>query len=272
MVAYSLKEACEARKDPEFTLYTGGTDLMVWPKDNAKYLYLHKVPEMKQIVVEVIDGTEHISFGAACTFTEIIDHPLTPDILKDACSQIGAPAIRNAGSIGGNIGNGSAKADSALIFMVTHSKLRLASASGSRIVPIKDFYQGRKKLDLKPDELISHVLMPKGGLDNYYYTKVGARGSLAIARVSFAGIMDVQGGVVKNCSTAFGAVADVILRFDDIDKMLIGKSVDEAKKLKGDYIKAMDEAIVPIRGRVGIEYRKDVCLNLLGDFLDKELG
>ena len=263
-IARSLKDALELRKKSELIPHTGGTDLMVEADENASYLFLHKIPEMKQILR---DG-ETLRFGAACTFTEIIKHPLSPQILKDACSLIGAPAIRNMGSIGGNIGNGSAKADSALIFMVTDSKLRLASADGERIIPLKDFYQGRKKLALAADELIVEVLMPADGLENYYYKKVGARNALAISRVSFAGIMDIKDGKIKNCATAFGAVSDVIIRLDSIDKTLIGKTVEEARALKAEYLNAFDQGIVPIRGRVGIQYRKDVCMNLLRDFLE----
>ena len=262
-VAHSLQEALALRKNPELIPHTGGTDLMVHADENAQYLFLHKVPEMKQIVR---DG-EYIRFGASCTFTEIITNPLSPQILKDACSLIGSPAVRNMGSIGGNIGNGSPKADSALIFMVSDSKLRLAGADGERIMPLKDFYQGRKKLALAADELIVEVLMPKDGLENYYYKKVGARNALAISRVSFAGIMDILNGKIKNCATSFGAVSDVIIRLDSIDKMLIGKTIEEAKGFKDEYLNAFDQGIVPIRGRVGIQYRKEVCLNLLQDFL-----
>ncbi|MCL2856468.1 MAG: FAD binding domain-containing protein [Oscillospiraceae bacterium] len=260
----SLDEAIRLRQKPELTPYTGGTDLMVNPNEDASYLFLHRVPEMKRIVE---DG-EYIRFGAACTYTEVIKHPLTPNILKEACLKIAAPAIRNAGSIGGNIANGSPKADSALIFMVADAKLRLCSAGGERLVPIKDFYLGRKKLDLRPDELLVEVLMPRHGLDNYYHVKVGARNALAISRVSFAGIMDIEDGKIRRCATAFGAVSDVIIRLDQIDQMLDGKTISEAKELKSAYLSAMDEAIVPIRGRVGIEYRKDVCMNLLRDFLE----
>ena len=264
VTAHSLEEALVLRKNPEFIPFIGGTDLMINAVEDAQYLFLHKVQEMKQIT----EDDSYIRFGAACTFTEIIKHSLTPKILKDVCSQIGAPAIRNAGSIGGNIGNGSPKADSALICMVTDSKLRLASADKERVVPIKDFYQGRKKLDLASDELIVEVLMPKMGLDNYYHKKVGARNALAISRLSFAGIMDIEENKIKNCATAYGAVSDVIIRLDSIDKMLIGKTIEEAKELKCAYINAFDQAIVPIKGRVGVEYRKDVCMNLLRDFLE----
>lgn len=263
-VATSLKEALEARKNSVYTPYAGGTDLMVEANVAKSYLFLHKVPELRRITE---DG-EFIRIGAAVTFSEIIKSDLTPGILKAACSKIAAPAIRNQGTVGGNIGNASAKADSALIFFVTDSKIRLMSADSERIIPIKELYLGRKKLALKPDELIVEVLMPKNGLDNYYYEKVGARNALAISRVSFAAILDVKDGIIANLATAFGAVSDVVIRRDDIDKMLIGKTIAQAKELRADYFKAFDEAIVPTRGRVSGEYRKDVCMNLLRDFLD----
>jgi len=261
--AGSLKEALLMRKDAELIPYCGGTDLMIEAKEGASYLYLHKVPEMKRITE---DG-DYIRFGAACTFSEVIDNPHTPGILREACNSIAAPAIRNFGSVGGNIANGSPKADSALVFMVTDSKLVLASAGMERVLPIKDFYLGGKKLALLPDELIVEVLTPKQGLENYYYKKVGARKALAISRCSFAGILDVKDGRIVKCATAFGAVSDVILRMDHIDEMLTGKTIAEAAKLKEEYLATYREAIVPIRGRVSAEYRKDVCMNLLRDFL-----
>lgn len=264
--ATSLKEALKARQNPELIPYTGGTDLMVEPKADPSYLFLNKVPEMRNIVT--VGDSLHI--GAAVTFTEIIRHKDTPEILKKACQQIAAPAIRNKGSIGGNIGNGSAKADSALIFMVLDATLRLVSAKEERLLPIKDFYQGRKQLDLRPDELIVEVIIPRKGLDNFYYQKVGARDALAISRLSFAGIIEIEEGVIKHLATAFGAVADVIVRLDQVDKMLIGKTITQGKELKEDYLKAMREEINPIRGRVSIEYRKDVAMNLLTDFLNSK--
>ena len=261
----SLKEALILRKNETLIPYSGGTDIMVSGAcAESDYMFIGNVIEMQQITSD----DKYIRFGAACKFSQVIEHPLTPAILRDACLQIAAPAIRNAGSIGGNIANGSAKADSALVFMVTDSLLRLASADNERILPIKDFYLGRSKTALAADELIVEILMPKNGLDNYYYKKVGARNALAISRTSFAGILDVENGIIKNCAVAFGAVKDVIIRLSEIDAMLIGKTVEEAKVLKDAYIAAYDEAIQPRPGRVGVEYRKDICMNLLKDFLE----
>lgn len=262
-LASSLKEALDLRASETLTPYCGGTDLMIKADPDAGYLFLNKVPELKGIA----DRGDHIAIGAACTFTDLIQSDLIPQILKDAASQIAAPAIRNMGTIGGNIGNGSPKADTALIFFVCDAKLRLASANGERVMPIKDFYLGRNKLALNDDELIVEVLIPKTGLDNYYYKKIGARKALAIARVSFAALLRIEDGTITNCATAYGAISDVILRREDIDAMLIGKTIEQAKALKADYLAAYSEAIQPIPGRISAQYRKDVCMNLLNDFL-----
>ena len=266
MVNYTptcLKDALKLYAKTDVIPYAGGTDLMLHGKDDTTFMFLHKISEMKNIT----EDAEYIRFGAACTFTEIINNSLTPKILKDALSEIAAPAIRNLGTMGGNIANGSPKADSALVLFTCCAKLRIASCDKERIIPIKEFYKSRKELDLASGELIVEILVPKTGLDNYYYKKVGARGALAISRVSFAGIMDIKDGRILNCSTSFGAVSDVVICREDIDALFIGKTIEEAKLVKDDYIKAFSEAIVPIRGRVSAEYRKSVCVNLLKDFL-----
>jgi len=259
----TLEEALDIRATKKVTLYAGGTDLMIDEKQTGEYLFLHRIPELKQVRLE----DDVLRLGAACTFSELLVHPLTPDLLKEALMLIAAPAIRNEGTIGGNIANGSAKADSALIFFVADAKLKLMSQSDERILPIKEFYLGRKKLDLRNDEIITEVLMPTQWLSHYYYEKIGARKALAISRLVFAGLLTIEDGVIKHCATAFGAVSEVIIRRADIDQMLIGKTVDEAKALKNEYLAAYKKIINPIRGRVSSEYRKNVCMNLLDDFL-----
>ena len=260
----SLDEALRVRASADVVPYVGGTDLMIEANPDANYLFLHKIPELRGIT----DDGLYIRIGASTTFTEAAESPLCPAILREAILQIAAPAIRNLGTIGGNIGNGSPKADSALVFFVTDSKLRLMSVRGERVIPIKEFYLGRNKLALEPDELIVEILMPRQGLDRYYYRKVGAREALAISRISFAGLMEERDGCIVNLAVAFGAVSDVIIRRDDIDAMLIGKTVENAKALLADYLDAYDKAIKPIRGRVSEKYRKAVCMNLLRDFLE----
>ena len=259
----SLQEALAILAQEAVTPYGGGTDLMINPDEQVQYLFLAKIPELKRIVQD----NEYIRLGAACTFTDVLESKLAPTILKEAVSQIAAPAIRNLGTIGGNVCNGSPKADSALVFVATEAKLRLASSRGERVVPISEFYLGKKRTILQPNELLVEVLMKRTGLDHYYYKKVGARNALAISRVSFAGILAVEQGLVANCMTAFGAIGDVIFRRKEIDELLIGKTIAEARQVKEQYLAAYDQAIIPLSGRISAEYRKAVCMNLLKDFL-----
>lgn len=260
----SLQEALEIRGRESVTPYSGGTDLMINPNENAIYLFLNKVPEMKNIV----EDSECIRIGAGCTFTDIIEHKLPPMILKEAALQVAAPAIRNFGTVGGNICNGSPKGDSTLIFFVADSILRLVSNKGERMIPISEFFLGRNKTDLQEDELLVEILMKKTGLSHYYFKKIGARNALAISRVSFAGILDIFDNKIIKCRTAFGAISDVVVSRPEIDAMLIGKTIEEASRIKMDYLDAYDKVIIPIRGRVSAEYRKTVCMNLLRDFLE----
>lgn len=261
----SLKEALEILSQQQVIPYAGGTDLMVEDNSSRTFLFLNKITELKAIKAE--DG--YIKIGAACTFTEVLQNPLVPEIMKAAVSQIAAPAIKNLGTMGGNIGNGSAKADTVVVHFAAGSKVKVASLRGERVIDIDKFYIGRKKLDLAKDELIVEIFIPEKGLDNYYYQKVAERQALAISRVSFAGIFSMEEDRISNVAVAFGAVADKVLRFKDLEAMLLGKTLKEAKALKEEYISAYSSAMILTKGRVSAQFRKDVCINLLRDFLEK---
>ena len=264
-VASSLREALEIRAAEDAVPYAGGTDLMVENRKGVEYLFLSKIPELRKVTVD----DEFVRIGAAVTFTEALEDPNVPPLMKEAVSRIAAPAIRNAGTFGGNLGNGSAKADSVLVEFAADAKLRLVSKRGERVVDVEKFYLGRKKLDLAGDELIAEVLLPKKGLEQYSYEKVGGRNALAISRVSFAGVFAVEDGRITNVAAAFGAVADTVLRFRDLEAMLLGKTVAEAKAMKDGYLRAYAGRMTLTQGRVSAEYRKKVCMNLLSDFLTK---
>ncbi|MGH4118798.1 FAD binding domain-containing protein [Clostridium sp.] len=264
-VPATLDEALLVMRDEKVKPYSGGTDLMLEVEEGESYLFLNKISELKIIR----EDSNYIRIGAQCTFTEIEESEASPQILKEAMSQLAGPAVRNFGTIGGNIGNGSAKADSALVLFVTDSLIRLKSASSDRTIYIKDFYKQRKQLDLREGELIVEVLIPKKYLENYYYKKIGARKALAITRVGFAALLHEEHGVITHVATAFGAIEPTIVRHPEIDEIFIGKTISEAKGLKDKYLDLYDNAINPSTGRVSKEYRKTVCINLLKDFLSE---
>lgn len=259
----TLDEALAIRAAEKVTPYAGGTDLMVEAKENATYLFLNQLPELSRI--QITDDT--IEIGAGCTYTELLNHDAIPQVLKDAMIRIASPATRNQATPAGNICNASPKADSALIFVAADAKLRLRSVNGERIVPIREFFIDRGKTCLRDDELLTEILLPRVGLDDYYYKKIGARAAMAISRVSFVALYGEEAGRITKMSIAFGAVSGVVLRFPEVEALMIGKTIEEAKNAKSTFLAKYDELIVPIRGRVSATYRKQACMALLEDFL-----
>lgn len=271
MVSYipeSLSEALKMRQELELIPYGGGTDLMVEGNAAKPYLFLHRVPELK----EIRDDGTYIRIGSECTFTQIQRNELVPPLLREAVSGIAAPAIRNLGTIGGNVGNGSAKADSVPALFVLGAAVGVAGTHGFRLSSMNDLYLGRKKLDIKRDELIVEFLIPKLNIGSYHYHKIGARKALAISRVSFAGEMVWESDRIMRCSTAFGAINDTVFTRPELDALFHGKTLEEARNIEKMYIERYADALAPQKGRISSEYRKTVCMNELSEFVNKMLS
>lgn len=258
------KEALDLKaKYTELIPYSGGTDLMVENRKNPSYLFLGKLNELKGI--KKTDGK--IEIGAETTFTEALESPIIPQMMKDALILIAAPAIRNTGTFAGNIGNGSAKADSALIEYGLDAVITVESVRGERNIPIEDFYLGRKHIDLNEDEIITKITIPDIHPDFYSYEKVGGRKALAISRIAFLGILEMESDKIKSISVSFGAVSEKIIRYKDIEKTLIGLTKNEAKAKKDEFVKAYEDRMQLTEGRVSADYRKKVTIKLLKEFL-----
>ncbi len=259
----NLLEALEIRARESVIPYAGGTDLMVQNKKDAPYLFLNDIDELRQIK----DDGEYIRIGAAVTFTEAISSPIVPELMKEAVSRIAAPAIRNAGTFGGNLGNASDKADSVLVEFAMDAMVRLVSASGERLIPVEEFSIKRGVTSLKDDELIAEILLPKRRCEMpFYYKKVGGRSALAISRIAFAGTYEIQDGILTDISVAVIG-AGMFQRFHDIEAQLTGKPVSELRTDIDKCVKLYSEKMKFTRGRVSAEYRQTVALNLLRDFL-----
>ncbi len=258
----SLQEALEIRAREQVIPYAGGTDIMVKKPEGIPFLFLNDIEEIRQIR----DDGEYIRIGAAVTFTQALANELVPPLMKEAVSRIAAPAIRNAGTFGGNLGNGSDKADSVLAGFALDGRVRLMSVQGERIVPFDDFCVRRGVTNLRDDELIAEILLPKDrcGLP-YYYKKIGGRNALAISRVAIAGVYEAADGVLKGLSvTVIGEGA--FKRYRDVEAELIGKSTDDIRANADAYAKRFIEKMTFTRGRVSAEYRQTVVTNLIRDY------
>lgn len=259
----TLQEAVEIKSRTNAIPYAGGTDLMVKNIPGAIYLFLNDIDELKQITQD----DEYIRIGAAVTFTQALADDLVPPLMKEAISRIAAPAIRNAGTFGGNLGNASDKADSVLAGFALDARVRLVSVSGERTIPFDDFCVRRGVTNIGDDELIAEILLPKEKCAlPYYYKKIGGRSALAISRVAFAGAYEVRDGVIQAISaTVIGE--GKFTRYREVEATLIGKKVDEVRANADEYAARFSEKMTFTRGRVSAAYRKTVVTNLFKDYL-----
>lgn len=263
----SLTEALELMKNGNWLPYAGGTDINCACISGRDLLFIGKLDELRQIRK---DG-EYIRIGAAVTFSEAERSPLVPEIMKAAIRKLAGPAIRNVGTFGGNLANGSGKADSALVDLVLDAKLRICSADGERLADATRFYHARKDVDLKSGELITEILIPdRAWYINYYYDKVSVRTSIAISNISVASVWNVQGGVLRDFALAVGSATDIPIRCTDIEQEIRGKTLQEIAQIKDrlltGYIKTLE---LPL-DRTGIRYRKQVCYRLLNYLINEE--
>lgn len=220
----------------------------------------------------IADTGSEISIGAATTLSRMIDDPLAArhaPLLVSAARTIGAPAVRNMATIGGNIGTASPAGDLLLPLYLLGANVELVSQQGPRRLPIGEFIAGPGRTGLAGREIITRVLLPYADSFPFQtFAKVGLRRSLAVAVASFAGVMRLDAeGHVEEARFAWGSVAPTIVRLYHLEEEIAGSRLD------CDTIRA---AAATARGgvspiddiRATAEYRRSVAANLLVRFLE----
>jgi CO/xanthine dehydrogenase FAD-binding subunit len=259
-----------ARRPGVWKPFAGGTDLMVLFEagrlDHKKLLTIWKLPELKGIEVT----TSHVTLGALTTYTEIQEHPTLQaefPLLCRAAQGTGGVATQNRGTLGGNIVNASPAADSPPTLLVYDAELELVSADGSRRVPYNGFHTGYKQMNLRPEELVRSVRLPRVTSGwRQYYRKVGTRKAQAISKVCFAGAARIEAGRVLDARIALGSVAPTVLRCEKTESILRGQpltleTIAAAQKSLASDIAPIDDI------RSTASYRLRVTQSLLEEFL-----
>jgi xanthine dehydrogenase FAD-binding subunit len=269
-----LEQTLSQLNKEDCAIIAGGTDVMVLhksrrgvlPKILKPIVFIDHLFELKQ----VYQNQKDLHIGACCTYSELLDNPLIPIALKKAIKTIAAPAIRNRGTLGGNICNASPAGDTLPLLYVYNAKLLLRSVVGDRVVAINDFIQGPRRVGRFQNEILVEIILPsvfEGGA-HIVFEKVGNRNADAIAKVSFAGYIRISKERIDDIRVAFGAVGPTMVRSIDIEKKLIGKPIPLSDADITSIVSDYEKIIKPIddqRSTAG--YRKTVALNLLRYFL-----
>jgi xanthine dehydrogenase small subunit len=252
---------------PDATILAGGTDVGLWVtkqhRDLPLIIYTGRVAELQQL--EVTDS--HIEIGAAVTITDamsvIVEH--YPD-LDELLKRFASPPIRNAGTLGGNIANGSPIGDSMAALMVLGATLALCTGSETREIPLDDFYVDYMINDLQPGEFIStiRIPMPESEIVLRSY-KLSKRFDQDISAVCTAYRLELDGDKVASIRVACGGLAATVKRAKNCEAAITGKRWDENTIREGAAALAKD--FMPLDDmRASAEYRMRANQNLLQRF------
>ncbi len=222
------------RANPRARLIAGGSDLLIKLYNGkiteAELISLRGIAALKEIKMEA-GGTLRIGSGA--TFSRIFSHPLIQEhvpVLAEAVSTVGGPQIRNTGTIGGNICNGVTSSDSASTLFALNAGLRLEGPDGARVAPIRDFYLGPGRVDLRHEEVLTDILITRENYQGFggHYIKFAMREAMDIATLGCAAVCRIKDRqVIADFRLALGVAAPTPLRCPQTEEAVRGRVFSE---------------------------------------------
>jgi carbon-monoxide dehydrogenase medium subunit len=233
----SLDEAVIAmnRFQSRARIVAGATDLMLELERGVRtgvdvLIDVTRVPGLDRIQ-RLDDGVLEIGplvTHNACVASKLLVEQAWP--LPRACYEVGAPQIRNRGTIAGNLITASPANDSIPALMVLEAEVRLLSARGERVVRLADFYQGVRRTVMAPDELMVGIRFRglRSG-ERGSFLKHALRAAQAISVVNAACVVECDDrGRVLSARIALGSVAPVVMRAPRAEAGLRGQRLEEA--------------------------------------------
>jgi CO/xanthine dehydrogenase FAD-binding subunit len=214
-VAATLEDALA---DPEATFLAGGTDLMVginFGRDRPQHVIsIRGLVELQEVAVD-----DRYRFGGGVTYTRILEAlgERSPALVQ-AARTIGSPQIRNAGTMGGNLGTCSPAGDTLPVLAALDAVVVLKSSGGERRVPFSAFMFGPRKSERKPGELVQSVEWEEAG-PAQVFLKAGTRNAMVIAVANLAMVVDRRRHLVR---VALGSVGPTILRAGEAEELAMG--------------------------------------------------
>ena len=186
--AESVQDAVALRvAHPDAQIIAGGSDVLVQMREGKRagveLISIYGLDELRGVTLEA-DGTLRI--GSLTSFSHITRDPLIQKylhVLGEAVDQVGGPQIRNIGTIGGNTCNGVTSADSASTLHAYDAIVELTGPDGIRRQPIREFYIRAGKVDIRPGEIQTAILIEKDSYTDTFghYIKYAMRNAMDIA-------------------------------------------------------------------------------------------
>ncbi len=252
---------------PGAQVVAGCTDVGLWvTKLHKQYSHILDVTRVAELQgVQVSENA--ITVGAAVTLTDAFA-ALTaqwPQLHTFATRFAGLP-VRNSGTLGGNVANGSPIGDSMPLLIALHAQVVLASVRGERSLPLEDLYTGYRTNVMAADELLVRIVVPRPkGSEVLRVYKISKRFDDDISAVCLAVNLDIAEGVVQRASVGAGGVAATPARARQTEAALVGQawSADTVQRAAT----ALQAEFSPISDmRASGAYRRAMLASLLQRF------
>jgi len=274
----TVAELCELRAaHPQAVLVAGATDVgLKVTKQNLRpdaVIYLGCIDELQQIGDQIGDDGQYLSIGAAVTYTDATGaiaarHPAFLTLIR----RIGGAQVRNAGTIGGNIANGSPIGDMPPGLIAAGAKLVLQSASGQRCIDLEDYFISYGKQDLRAGEWVARILLPLPPPNQLFSIyKVSKRFEQDISALCGAFAIELEDTRIKSARICFGGMAETPKRATHCERALSGETWDQETIRRAMH--ALTEDYTPLTDmRASAAYRMRVAQNLLQRFFLEHTG
>ena len=224
----TLDEAAQmlAAHGGEVRVLAGGTDLVAWLRDEA--IAPDLLVDIKHIegLDEIVDEGDAFSIGSLVTFTDLINSdPVRTrlPVVSEMSATVASTGIRNRATLVGNICSAVPSCDAGPVLLVHGAVVHTFSTTGSRQIPIDDWFLGPRQTALVPGEIVTRVVVPiPAGGHGAAYLRLSRYEGEDLAQASVAILAPTD----HRFRIAFGAVAATPLRARRIEALLAGKALD----------------------------------------------
>jgi len=209
------------------TVLAGGTDLV--PRINYYELRPDNLMDIGNLGLNFIeDKGSKVVMGATTTWNQIADSTILLEkmgVLTGAAKHGACVAVRNAGTVGGNLVNASPAGDLTAVLLALDAELFLKSSDSERTVPIQDFFTGPGKSVRKANELLIEIRIPVPAGQTSFF-KLGRRKALTLSVANTCVHLVMDGKRCKDARISLGAMAPTPLRCVKAEAFIQGKDVD----------------------------------------------
>ena len=267
--ARTLPEAIALLQRQPARAIAGGTDLLLEPCREGQAFHVVDISRVAELDgIEV--GAAELRLGAATRMADIARSERLAGGLRalaQGAAQVGSVQIRHQATLGGNLCHASPSADTAAPLLALNARVELASAAGTRQMPLAEFFRGPGQTALQPGEILSVVVVPRLSPEAVgEYVKLSRRRAMDLAIVGVCVVLD-RAGDRPDPRIALAAVAPTPLRASPAEDYLRGTSawdertLNEAGRLAAEACSPIDD----IRGSAA--YRREMVRNLTAQTL-----